>query len=270
MDLLTEEQVEDALAAQRETGWPLDKVILSKGLLSEHDLLRAMSNSLSMDYSETLTQSIVPPVFVERVPVQFARNYNLVGLDQENGTMRVATASPFDAYPMDDLATMLGMELEPVLAPRTEITSLINKAYRNKQDIVDEALGEFEDDDLESLAAEMGDSEDILDVANKAPIIKLVNTILFQALKMRASDVHLQPYEDRLQVRYRIDGILYDMEAIPKKVQDAVIEPRQGAGQDGHRRAPPAPGRPRQRSASATPRSTCASPSCPPTTASAS
>jgi len=222
LELLDEKQLEEALDAQRQTGWPLDKVILSKGLLSEHDLLKAMSESLSMEYTETLGGAHVPPVFVERVSVQFARNYYLVGLDQVNGTMRVATASPFDAYPMDDLASMLGMELEPVLAQRTEITSLINKAYRNKQDIVEESLGEFKDDDLESLVAEVGESEDILDIANKAPIIKLVNTLFFQALKMRASDIHLQPFEDRLQVRYRIDGILYDMEAIPKKIQDAV------------------------------------------------
>ena len=222
LELLDEEQLEQALEAQRETGWPLDKVLLSKGLLTEHDLLKAMSQSLSMEYVETLGSAVVPPSFVEKVPVQFARNYYLVGLDQQNGAMRVATASPFDAYPMDDLAAMLGLELEPVLAPRTEITSLINKAYRNKQDIVEESIGEFEDEDLESLAEELGDSEDILDVANKAPIIKLVNMLFFQALKMRASDIHLQPFEDRLQVRYRIDGILYDMEAIPKKIQDAV------------------------------------------------
>ncbi len=220
--LLEEDALASAMEAQRETGWPLDKVLLSKGLMTEHDLLKAMASSLAMEYAETLGTSVVPPVFVERVPVQFARNYYLVGLDQVNGSMRVATASPFDAYPMDDLAAMLGMELEPVLAPRTEITSLINKAYRNKQDIVEESLGDFHDTDLESLAEEMGDSEDILDVANKAPIIKLVNTLFFQALKMRASDIHLQPFEDRLQVRYRIDGILYDMEAIPKKIQDAV------------------------------------------------
>jgi len=222
LKLLDEDQLEMALEAQRETGWPLDKVLLSKGLLSEHDLLKAMSQSLSMEYIETLGKAVVPPSFVDKVPVQFARNYYLVGLDQENGAMRVATASPFDAYPMDDLAAMLGMELEPVLAPRTEITSLINKAYRNKQDIVEESIGDFRDEDLESLAAELGESEDILDIANKAPIIKLVNMLFFQALKMRASDIHLQPFEDRLQVRYRIDGILYDMEAIPKKIQDAV------------------------------------------------
>ena len=221
-DLLTDEQIEAALQAERETGWPLDKVLLSKGFLSEHDLLKTMAEGLAMDYEEKLANVAVPDVFVNKVPVQFARNYYLVGLAQENGTMRVATASPFDAYPMDDLAAMLGCELDPVLAPRTEITSLINKAYKNKQDIVEESVGDFDDADMQSLAEQMGDSEDILDVANKAPIIKLVNMLFFQALKMRASDIHLQPFEDRMQVRYRIDGILYDMEAIPKKIQDAV------------------------------------------------
>ncbi len=221
-ELLTDEQVEQALEAERETGWPLDKVLLSKGFVSEHDLLKAMSAGLAIPYQETLQNSAVPDAFINKVPVQFARNYYLVGLEQTNGTMRVATSSPFDAYPMDDLASMLHMELEPVLAPRTEITSLINKAYKNKADIVEESVGDFEDADIESIADELSDSEDILDVANKAPIIKLVNMIFFQALKMRASDIHLQPFEDRLQVRYRIDGILYDMEAIPKKLQDAV------------------------------------------------
>ena len=222
-ELLSEEQIEQALAAERETGWPLDKVLLSRGFLSEHDLLRALSDGLGIEYAETLSQTQVPAMFVNQVPVQFARNYYLVGLEQENGTMRVATASPFDAYPMDDLASMLGLELDPVLAPRTEITSLINKAYKNKADIVEESVADFEDDDLENLAEAIDDSEDIPRVANKAPIIKLVNMVFFQALKMRASDIHLQPFDDRLQVRFRIDGVLYDMEAIPKKVQDAVI-----------------------------------------------
>jgi general secretion pathway protein E len=220
--LLTEDQIEQALETERETGWSLDKVLLSKGFLSEHDLLKAMAEGLSIPYEEQLGHVAVPEAFINKVPVQFARNYYLIGLEQTNGTMRVATASPFDAYPMDDLASMLKLELEPVLAPRTEITSLINKAYKNKADIVEESVGDFADADMESLAQSLDDSEDILDVANKAPIIKLVNMLFFQALKMRASDIHLQPFEDRLQVRYRIDGILYDMESIPKKIQDAV------------------------------------------------
>ena len=222
--LLTQEQLDDALAAEKETGWPIDKILLTRGVLSEHDLLKATAASLNLPYRESIADAAVPTEFVDKIPVQFARNYYLVGLSKQDGTMQVATASPLDTYPMDDLASMLGCELDPVLAPRTEITSLINKAYKNKHDIVQESLDDLgDDDDIMSLAegVAMG-GEDILDVANKPPIIKLVNMLFFQALKMRASDIHLQPYEDRLQVRYRIDGVLYDMEAIPKKVQEAV------------------------------------------------
>jgi general secretion pathway protein E len=125
---------------------------------------------------------------------------------------------------MDDLAGMLGMEIDPVLATRVEITTLLARAYRHKADGVDEALDEVaEDGNIAGLADQIDESEDVLDVANKAPIIKLVNTILFQALKLRASDVHFHPYQDRMQVRFRIDGILYDMDPIPRKVQEAIV-----------------------------------------------
>ncbi|MEE2939892.1 MAG: ATPase, T2SS/T4P/T4SS family, partial [Planctomycetota bacterium] len=165
-----------------------------------------------------------PGPFVDQVPVHCARNYNLVALEANEDGLKVATCSPLDPHPMDDLSSLLGVEVDAVLAPKPEITTLIARAYRHKADGVDEALDAVaEDGDIGSLAAEIDDSEDVLDVSNKAPIIKLVNTILFQALKLRASDVHFQPYPDRMQVRFRIDGILYDMDAIPKRVQDAII-----------------------------------------------
>ncbi len=221
--LLDEERLAEILRMEEETGQTLDRVLLQKGYLAEADVLRVFSRALGIPMFEDLSGSSVPAEFVNRVPVNFARTYGLVALSRENGSVRVATSSPLDTWPLDDLASMMGCELDPVLAPRTEITNLINKAYKRKADMVDEALDTLEEGDLLGLTAEVEVSEDILDVANKAPIIKLVNMVLFQALKMRASDVHLQPYEDRLQVRYRIDGILYDMESVPKKVQEAVI-----------------------------------------------
>jgi len=125
---------------------------------------------------------------------------------------------------MDDLASLVGCEIDPVLAPRIEITTLIARAYRHKADGVDEALADVAlDGDIAGLADSIDENEDVLDVANKAPIIKLVNTLLFQALKMRASDVHFHAYPDRLQARFRIDGILYDMDPIPRKAQDAIV-----------------------------------------------
>ncbi|MBJ01391.1 MAG: type II secretion system protein GspE [Planctomycetes bacterium] len=193
--------------------------------MPDADLLQAYANLLGYEFQEVLEGSPVPTDFVNTVPVHFARNYNLIALQEgSNGVLRVATCAPLDPLPMDDLAAIVGRPVEPVLAPRLEITSLIARAYRHKADGVDEALADVaEDGDIATLAREIDEAEDVLDVSNKAPIIKLVNTILFQALKMRASDVHFQSYPDRLQVRFRIDGILYDMDPIPRRVQDAVV-----------------------------------------------
>jgi general secretion pathway protein E len=125
---------------------------------------------------------------------------------------------------MDDLSALYGADIEPVLAPRQEITQLIARAYRHKADGVDEALADVaEDGDIQGLASEIEEAEDVLDVSNKAPIIKLVNTILFQGLKLRASDVHFHPYPERTQVRFRIDGILYDMDSVPRKAHEAIV-----------------------------------------------
>ncbi len=218
-----QKKLDECIRLEEETGQSLDKILLKKGYVSEDDILGVFSRSFGLPYLETLDDCKVPNDFVQKVPVQFARNHNLVAIGQENGTVRVATCAPLEINPMDDLASLLGAEVEPVLSSRSEIANLISRAYKAKADVVDEALGDFEDEDIVGLSKEIEESEDLLDMANKAPIIKLINMILFQALKMRASDIHLQPFEDRLQIRYRIDGILYDMEAPPKKVQEAII-----------------------------------------------
>ena len=221
---LSREHLEECRGLSATSGDSLDRTILQRDYLSEPALLRVYAQHLGYEFREVLEDVKVPTSFVNRVPVQFTRNYNLVALDEEDGLLRVATCTPLDPHPMDDLAAIYGVAIEPVLAPRDQITNLIGRAYRHKADGVDEALADVaEDGDIAGLAEEIEDAEDVLDVSNKAPIIKLVNTILFQALKLRASDVHFQNYPDRMQVRYRIDGILYDMDPIPRKAQDAII-----------------------------------------------
>jgi general secretion pathway protein E len=221
---LSREHLEECRLLAAETGESLDRVILQRDYLPERELLRVYAQHLGFEYRDSLEDVSVPPAFVNRVPVQFTRNYNLVALEEDNGLLKVATCAPLEPHPMDDLAALYGADIEPVLAPRLEITGLIGRAYRHKADGVDEALADVaEDGDIAGLAEEIEETEDVLDVANKAPIIKLVNTILFQALKLRASDVHFQCYPDRMQVRTRIDGILYDMDPIPRKAQDAII-----------------------------------------------
>ncbi|MEQ8765581.1 MAG: ATPase, T2SS/T4P/T4SS family [Planctomycetota bacterium] len=221
---LDEDELKTCIKLERESGQGLDKILQHKGLLSEIDILSVFGDTLGLDLVTKLDDEDVPGIFLQKVPVQFARQNNLIGIGESYGVIRVATCSPIEVHPIDDLAIMLDLEVEPVLAPRSEITALINRAYKHKADVVDEALADVEDSaDMVGLGSVVEESEDLLDVANKAPLIKLVNMVLFQALKMRASDVHIQPYPDRLQVRYRIDGILYDMESPPKKIQEAII-----------------------------------------------
>ncbi len=222
---LPRERLEECRRIAGQSGESLDRVILSKEYLEEAKLLQAYASHLGYEFVPRLEGVQVPASFVNKIPVQFTRNYNLIALaEQQEGLLKVATCSPLDPQPMDDLAALLGSEIEPVLAPKSEITTLFARAYRHKADGVDEALADVaEDGDIQGLASEIDEAEDVLDVSNKAPIIKLVNTILFQALKMRSSDVHFHPYPERTQVRYRIDGILYDMDSVPRKAHEAII-----------------------------------------------
>ena len=221
--LYVHDRFEEWVTVARTTRQPIDRVLSTSGYLTEAQMLRVFGECLGLPVLERLVDLQVPPEFVEKVPVQFARHHNLIAVGHANGTVRVASCSPLDTHPIDELSAMLDRIVEPVLATRVEITALINRAYQAKADVVDEMLDQFDEEDLAGLSKEVEGSQDLLDIANKAPIIKLVNMILFQALKMRASDVHIQPYEDKLQVRYRIDGILYDMMAPPKKIQDAIL-----------------------------------------------
>lgn len=220
---LSQAQIDDVLQSERDSGQSLDQILVGRNLLPEARCLQLFGEFLGFEVRPSLEGVSVPSAFIHQVPVQFARTHGLIALDSTDGALHVATARPLEVQPMDDLATMLAMEVVPVLAPRSEITSLINRAYRHKADGVDEALEDIEAQDIIGLAETIDESEDLLDVANKAPIIKLVNMLLFQALKLRASDIHLQPYQERLQVRMRIDGVLYDTEAIPKRAQEAIV-----------------------------------------------
>ncbi len=221
--LYVREKFEEWVHLAKTTHQPLDRVLSASGYLTEAQMLKAFGECLDLPVLDRLAECAVPKEFVDRVPVQFARHHNLIAIGEANGTVRVASCSPLETHPIDELSAMLDRIVEPVLASRAEITALINRAYQQKVDVVDEMLEQFDEEELAGLAKEVEGSQDLLDIANKAPIIKLVNMILFQALKMRASDVHIQPYEEKLQVRYRIDGILYDMMAPPKKIQDAVL-----------------------------------------------
>ncbi len=220
--IVEKDKLDECIAESQRSGAPAEEVLARKGYATEADVLRAIAEELVLDFIEDLSTASIPQEFMTKVPMQFARNHCVAALSMRDGTVTVATAAPLDLHPLDDLASMLGSTVEPVVATKSEILNLINRAYEAEA-AVEEMIHELEDEDIGTIEDETAGAQDLMDIANKAPIIKLVNTMISEALKMRASDIHVQPFEDRLQVRNRIDGILYDTMTPPKRFQDAVI-----------------------------------------------
>ncbi|MBK8206602.1 MAG: Flp pilus assembly complex ATPase component TadA [Planctomycetes bacterium] len=220
---IRQDKVDHLLQRAKESGERLDSALVEHGILAENEMLEFYASQLGLPYENELAKYKPNPRFAEKVPVGFARQYNLVGLDEIAGILRVATCRPLDLYPMDELAGLLHQPIEPVLAPRVEISELINKTYAQKSEVSDEVERELEADGMLETEFEFDAKTDILNIATAAPIIKLVNTIFSQALRMRASDIHIQPSEHKLQIRYRVDGVLYDVMTPSKKLQDAII-----------------------------------------------
>jgi len=220
--VVTPKQLEAAKREAQVKGDSLIKVLRDSGALPEDYYLRKMAEFLGVEYREALTNVRVPPRFVERVPLGYARAHSVIALEERDGRVVVATSEPLEPEVMDELEGMLECEVEMVLAPKAEIADLINHSYVRARS-VEHMLEDLREEEILAAVEEIDEAEDVLNVAQRAPIIRLVNMIFFEALRMRASDIHLQPYEDKLQVRYRIDGILHDTQVIPKKVQEAVI-----------------------------------------------
>ncbi|MFH1422884.1 MAG: ATPase, T2SS/T4P/T4SS family, partial [Planctomycetota bacterium] len=220
-NLLTEKQLEEAKTSQLQ-GDSIFKYLRDKIYIPEEKLLISIADKLNLLFKQNLADAEVPEEFVNIIPIEFTRTYNLIGIKKSDGLITVATANPLETEPIDELEGMLGCEVETVISTRSEIAALINRSYVSGGN-VEEMLEGVKTEELMGIAEQIDESEDVLNIAYKAPIVKLVNMLFFEALRMRASDIHLQPYEDKLQVRYRIDGILHNTQVIPKKVQDAVI-----------------------------------------------
>ncbi|HON44844.1 MAG: Flp pilus assembly complex ATPase component TadA [Planctomycetes bacterium] len=219
--LLDESKIGEIIAGSEEFNLSIDQFMIQRGYITEKDFLQVFADEFGFRLVEKIDPSLVPESFCRKVPINFSRNYNLIAIGMEGNIYQIATCTPLLTHPMDELASLLDAELDSVLAPRSEIVAVINNAY--KQNINSETNVADLDEDSDGVDDFDEEEMDILDASNKPPIIRTVNNIILQAIKQRVSDIHLQPYEEKLQVRYRIDGILYDVQSVPKKHQDAII-----------------------------------------------
>ena len=186
-------------------------------------LSRLLAHRLGIPVVSELADGAASPEFVEKIPISYARQQLVIGLAGDEPRMPLAVANLLDPEPRQIVSRMLGRQVTPVLAPGGAILAAINSAYQRRTGQAATLLGKLDRKDVLAELNDLPSREDLLDVASRAPVIKLVNLILFEAVQARASDVHVQPYEQRTVVRTRIDGVLYDSFDIPKPLQEEVI-----------------------------------------------
>jgi general secretion pathway protein E len=203
----------------------IDQLLLTAPTFTEDVILKLFAAALGVEYLDEIHTGQTPKTFIEAVPTAYAQHHYLIGLErpQDNGNLTVVVAAPLATAVLDNVSKMLARPVRMALATRAAITSAIDVAYEQKSTVIEEVAEELDQQNLDQLVDEVESSDDLLDVVNRPPVIRLVNDILFRALQMRASDIHIHPYETKIQVRYRVDGILYDTLALNRNVLSLII-----------------------------------------------
>ena len=203
----------------------LDEALLACPYFTEDVVLKLFAEALGWEYLGEISDRSVPREFVQAVPAVYAQHHYLIGIkpEQDNGELTVVLSRPLDTNVLDNVSKMTRMPVTPALATRAAITAVIDTAYQQRNTVIEEVAEELDSQNLDQLVDEVAGSDDLLDVVNRPPVIRLVNDILFRALQLRASDVHVHPYETKIQIRYRVDGILYDVLSLNRNVLPLVI-----------------------------------------------
>lgn len=219
--LLTKTQLEEASALQQAEGLRLDRAIVQLGFLSERQLLEVMAKELHLPLV-SLADMSVDPETLRALPAKIVYRKRLVPISRSDGVLNVATSDAFDLYAFDDIRLLTGLTIQPVLAIKDEIEKVIKTHYGLGGDTLDEMVGTS---GLDSSASAAESSEDLLEMAQEASVIRLVNEIIIEAVNERASDIHIEPYEHNLSIRYRIDGVLQEASIPPQmhRFQAAII-----------------------------------------------
>jgi general secretion pathway protein E len=185
--------------------------------------LRIAARLLNLPLHIRIHSPQISPAFIQKVPIDYARRFGVIGLAGDNGSVHLVSAGLPTPSLLTNVANLLGCPVLPALAPQDQVADAINQGYSSQSSGVEKVIDTIPIDEGLDEAAALLSEGDLLDTAKRAPVIKVVNLILFEAIKHRASDVHIQPYPDRVQVRFRVDGILHDFWQLPKPAQEEIL-----------------------------------------------
>jgi general secretion pathway protein E len=223
---LPEAKLLEALNIQQNKGGRLGEILIRLHAIDEDQLTQALALQFELPWLPQLEASQVDHEWIKKVPIHFARRYRVLPLKAEEGSVVVATTDPLETMPLDDLRLLLGLPVKPVLTSGISLLACLNRVYdevaspAGAEEVMEDIAA---NENLEQLAYALDEPQDLLDATEEAPIIRLVNSVLFQAVRQRASDIHFESFERGLVVRYRIDGVLYPVLTPPKHLQASII-----------------------------------------------
>lgn len=210
---ISEAQLQQGQSA-RKPGERIERCLARLGIISERDYLAIYAEQLAIPIVD-LSQMEIPRDVLARVPSKAVHRYRLIPIEAHNGTIRVATSNPFDLYAFDELRMLTGSRIETVLASEEEIARIIKKYFGVGSQTVEDMIAD-KPLSVEVVSDQDRDNADLIEQAQEATVVKLVNEILLEAIRERASDIHIEPYENDLKIRYRIDGVLHTTNVPPE------------------------------------------------------
>jgi type IV pilus assembly protein PilB len=225
---IDQQQLQDGLAYQKEQGGRLGVALVKLSHISERDLVEALAQHFGVP-SVDLSEIDIDEVVIKIIPADIARKYTIVPVSKAGATVTVAMLDPSNVFAMDDVKFMTGYKVEPVVAAESGIRGAIDRYYGSTHAIeLKKVMEDLSEEAGTGTDLEVLEEEQDLDLATleeeseQAPVVKLVNIVLTDAIKRGASDIHIEPYEKEYRVRYRIDGILYEMMHPPLKLKEAI------------------------------------------------
>jgi general secretion pathway protein E len=207
---------------QQERGERLERLLLDLGFISEEDLLPLLASYLGVD---AVNRKDFPqvPVPLGNLNLKFLKHARAMPMAQDNGTLTVAMADPADYYTIQGLQLATGLEIQAKIARERDVLEALEAAYGSGQGAENGSAGEPGEADFEYLSEDEEDVNHLRDLASEAPVIRLVNLLISRAVEQRASDIHIEPFENKLKVRYRIDGVLHDIDPPARGLQAAIV-----------------------------------------------
>lgn len=216
---LGEKEIQECLDVQREKGGRIGELLLRAKHIRAADLLEALSIQFKIPYLQNITEEEIDKDLVSSVPISFLKRHIILPFHRESNKVRVAISDPLNIRPIDDLKIFLDSDVELFLTESITILNAINMAYETHKEAAEQVI---EDMGGEAFTVGLDEPIDLIDIVDEAPIIKLINSLIFRSVKERASDIHFEPFERDIIVRFRIDGVLHNILTLPKRFQPSI------------------------------------------------